>query len=174
MIVGISGKRGVGKTAASKYLEKKYGYVRVSFADDLRAFAKTFFPFTERDFNQDKEKKYKQYDWSPRDFILHLSELLRYHDSSYWLNRALSRCTDPTKVYVFDDLRFKNEAESIKAQGGKLVRIERYEKLNPYGKNLDIASEKDLDDHKFDFVVHRVRNTSMTELEHQMDAFAGS
>ena len=171
MIVGISGKRGVGKTTSANYLVKKYGYIRVGFADDLKTLARTFFPFTERDFGINKEVKYKTYDWTPREFLLHLGELMRFHDPAYWLNRALAKCVDTTKNYCIDDLRFVNEAEAIKFTGGKLVRVERYEKLNPFGKDLDIVSETALDDYKFDYTIHRVRNTSMTELEHQLDAF---
>ncbi len=171
--MGISGKRGVGKSTAAKYLVKKYGFIRVGMADDLKALAKTMFPFTDRDFDLGKEHKYKQYDWTPREFLIHLGELMRYHDPDYWLKRLMAKCADDTKNYCVDDLRFKNEAQAIVISGGKLLRIERYEKKNPYGKDLDIPSEKDLDDYTFDFTVPRVRNCSMTELERQLDAFMG-
>ncbi len=173
MIIGISGKRGVGKTTSAKYLVKKYGYIRIGFADDLKLMAKMLYPFTDRDFTTDKEKKYKEFDWTPRDFLLHLGELMRYHDKDYWLNRLLAKCNDDTKNYCIDDLRFKNEAQALIIAGAKLIRIERYENKNPYGKDLDIPSEKDLDDYTFDYTVPKVRNTSMTELERQIDGFMG-
>ncbi len=173
MIIGISGKRGVGKTTSTNYLVKKYGFTKVGFADDLKLMAKMFYPFTDYDFGSGKEHKYKGHEWTPREFLLHLGELMRYHDKDYWLKRLMAKCVDETKNYCIDDLRFKNEAQAIVIGGGKLIRIERYEKKNPYGKDLDIPSEKDLDDYAFDYTVPKVRNCSMTELEKQLDGFMG-
>ncbi len=171
LVVAISGKRGTGKTTSANYLSRKYGFIKVGFADALKEAARVFYPFTERDFGFNKEKKYKDFDWTPRDFMIHLGEMMRYHQPDYWLEKGLAKCVDTTRNYCFDDCRFTNEADAIRKLGGKVIRIERYEKLNPFGKDLDIISEKDLDNYKFDYVVPKVRNTSMTELEHQLDAF---
>ena len=172
-IIGISGRRGSGKSTSADYLVKKYRAVKLSFADDLRALAKTIFPFTDIDFNSPirKEKPYKHYDWTPREFLIHLGEFCRYHDKGYWLNKAMARCVDPKALYVFDDTRFLNEAEAIKAKGGKIIRINRYEKHNPYGKNLDIVSETELDTYKFDFVCHELYNVKLEGLYGQLDLF---
>lgn len=175
MLIGISGKRGVGKSLAAAYLAKHHRFIRVSFADDLRVAAKHLLPFTENDLSipAKKEAKFKNYDFSPRDFMINLGEFMRFHDRSYWLNRGLAKCSDPKLNYVFDDVRYKNEADAIKSHGGRLVRIERYEKQNPYGKNLDTPSETDLDDYNFDFLVGAMWNNSQSELYRQMDAFMG-
>ena len=171
MIIGFSGKRGTGKTTAANYLIKKYQFTKVGFADDLKIIARTLYPFTERDLGLNKETKYKDHDWTPRDFMIHLGELMRYHEPNYWLNRGIAKCNDTTKNYCFDDVRFTNEADAIKALGGKIIRIERYEKLNPFGKNLDIPSETDLDKYTFDFTILKIRNVSMTSLERQLDGY---
>ena len=173
MIYGLSGKRGVGKTTAAMYLVKKYGFIKVSFAEDLRAMCKHFFPFTEGDLIMPgkKEAKFKEYDWTPRDFMIHLGEFARFHDQSFWLNRGISKCKDPKKTYVFDDVRYKNEADAIIQAGGKIIRIDRYEKNNPYGKNLDIPSETELDGYdKFHYTIHEMWNTSKEELYRQTEA----
>lgn len=171
MIIGISGKRGVGKTTGANHLVKKYNFIKVSFAEDLKLAAKQLFPFTEVDFTsvKRKEAKYKMYDWSPRDFLINLGEFMRYHDKSYWLNRAMAKCADTTKNYVFDDLRYENEAEAIKAMGGKIVRIGRYPKQNPYGKDLDIASETSLDTYKWDYEIPAMWNMTLTDLYRKLD-----
>lgn len=173
MIIGISGKRGVGKTTAALYGVKKHGFVRVSFAEELKTLAKLLFPFKENDLivPAKKEGKFMEYDWSPREFLINLGEFCRYHDPEYWLKRGLGKCADASKTYVFDDVRYKNEADAIKAQGGKIIRVNRYEKANPYGKDLDIRSETELDDYKFDYVVEKAWNTSKEELYRQFDAF---
>lgn len=173
MIIGLSGKRGTGKTTAADYLVKKYKAVKLSFADDLRALAKQIFPFSDLDFSSvgRKENPWKHYDWSPREFAIHLGEFCRYHDRNYWLDRAMAKAKDDKTLYVFDDTRFQNEAKAIKDKGGKIVRINRYEKHNPFGKNLDLPSETDLDKYEFDFVVHELHNVKLDGLYGQLDLF---
>ncbi len=165
-ILGISGKRGAGKTALALHLAKRYGFVRVSFAEDIRRICRMMFPLTEADLTDPKRKEapWADYDWSPRDFMLHLGEFMRFHDKDYWLRVALAKCTDGKKVYVFDDLRFLNEADALRNVGAKLIRVNRYEHQNPYGKNLDIESETQLDSYKFDYVVEDCRNTTLKQL----------
>lgn len=174
MIIGISGKRGVGKTLAQTYLCKEYNMKPVSFANELRDYAKLAFPFTDADLSNiaKKEKPWKGHDWSPREFLIHLGEFMRFHESDYWVNKGIAVCKDHVKNnYIFDDVRYKNEADAIRKLGGVILRIERYEKHNPYGKNLDTPSETDLDDFKFDYVVERMWNIEQDDLFRQLNAF---
>ena len=149
LIIGLSGKRGSGKTTLANYLVETHRFVKVSFAAELKRIARELFPFTEADVcnPKNKESKFRTYDWSPRDFLINLGEFMRYHDKSYWLKRGMSQCTNPKGRYVFEDVRYKNEAERIKEDGGKLVRVNRFHDKNPYGKPLDTPSETDLDNH---------------------------
>lgn len=166
-IIAISGRRGTGKTALADYLCKKHGFVKVSFAEEIRRVARSLIPFTEADFHSPskKEAKFHTYEWSPRDFLIRLGEFMRYHDEDYWVNVALNRLKSETGKYVIDDLRFKNEAKVLKGIDAVLVRVNRYVKNNPYGKNLDIPSETDLDEYEFDYVVHDSRNGPLAELQ---------
>jgi len=174
MIIGISGKRGVGKTLAQSHIVNNHGFKPVSFAKPLKDMAKTMFKFTENDLTVPKKKEspWNKHDWSPREFLIHLGEFMRFHENDYWLNQGIADCVDPVKNnYVFDDVRYKNEAEAIKKLGGVILRVERYEKHNPYGKNLDTPSETDLDDYKHDYVVEKMWNVKQEELFRQVDAF---
>jgi hypothetical protein len=167
-LIAFSGKRGTGKTTGAKYLVNGYGYELVSFASAIKDIAENLFPGVG---NAPKEKPFKPFEWSPRDFSIALGELGRYFDPNIWVSRVLNSLKKNGK-YVVDDLRFPNEAVMIKNLGGKIVRLNRYESQNSYGKNLDIQSETALDDYKgFDFIVPEVGNTSIKTLTDQIDLF---
>lgn len=175
-ILGLSGKRGVGKTALALHLVDKFGFVRVSFAEDIRRICRMLFPtLTEADFSdpKKKEKPHEPYDWTPRDLMLHVGEFMRFHDKDYWLKIGLAKCKDPKKVYVFDDLRFINEADALRKVDGKIIRVNRFESQNPYGKNLDIESETQLDSYSFDLVIESCWNTSLKQLYGHQDKIIG-
>lgn len=149
MIIGLSGKRGVGKTVVAKYLAKNHGFILTSFAYELKKLAKELFPFDNEHFTDTglKESPFGPYEWTPRDFLIGLGKFMREYDKDYWAKMALDYCS-PDFDYVIDDVRFQNEYNLIKARGGKLIRIERPEELNVFGSNLDDPSETALDNVK--------------------------
>lgn len=165
-IIGLSGKRGAGKTALQTYLVSRYKFKPVSFAAPLRELAEQMFPGVTK---APKEKPFGKYEWSPRDFMIHLGEFARFHEPDYWLQKGLLAANNPKETYVFDDVRFTNEADALRGLGAKIVRINRFEKDNPYGKNLDIESETQLDNYKFDFIIHDCVNTTLRSLYNQGD-----
>lgn len=165
-IIAFAGKRGRGKTLAADYLVEVYGFKKLSFAQKLKDEAERLFPGI---LEAPKEKPFKNYDWTPRDFMIRLGQFMRYWDGEYWV-KALDLEHKRGKI-VIDDLRFKNEAVYLKSFGAKLVRLERYPKLNIYGPtDLDDISETDLDSYKeWDFTVPEVVNTTPKSLYEQLD-----
>jgi len=172
LIVGISGKRGAGKTTAADYLVKMYGFTKVSFAALLKEQAKLLFPFSrEQLYGSAKEKKYKKYDWTPRDFMIKFGQFLRYWDQDYWIKYALLECEKHDRV-VIDDLRYQNEANILKAAGAKLIRIRRYKNDNPFfdKKYEREESECQLDDYGgFDEIIHEFENKAIPALHKTLD-----
>lgn len=168
-IIGFSGKRGTGKTTASLYLAKEHGFKIISFGNSLREMAQQFFPFRPVDFSSaNKEKPYKTYDWSPRDFMIALGKFARYHDEDYWVKKACVE--DSTGPVAIDDVRFPNEVAYLKSLDGKIVRLERFENLNIYGKDLDDPSETSLDDYKgFDYTIEKPWNIDLPGLHSRLD-----
>ena len=94
---------------------------------------------------------------SVREFLQKLgTESLRtgLHEN-VWLNALFADYT-PESKWIITDVRFPNEAESIKSRGGIIIRVDR-----PGLKALnDHPSEKSMDDYKFDY---RITNSSSLE-----------
>lgn len=164
-IVAFSGKRGTGKTTAAVYLQEEYGFVRVSFANRLKEAAEFFHPGFSK---WAKEKPRKELGGqTPREYLITLGSHERFYDPNYWV-----KSTGIEKMsgkIVVDDLRFPNEAEFLKELGAHIVRIERFEYLNVYGKNLDDPSETAMDNYSFDFVIPAARNLTVEDLTQQSD-----
>ena len=80
-----------------------------------------------------------------------------------WIIAALNKMYDPTQHYVITDVRFKNEASTLKAAGAQIWRVER----NGVSAVNDHISEHDLDDWEFDAYIHN--NSSLEDLMFLVD-----
>ncbi len=172
MIIGISGKRGVGKTTAAKYIKRVYGYEIRSFAATLKEMAKQDFDFTDEQlYGKYKEAPFKDYEWSPREYLLKKGQFMRYFEPDYWIKKTLDDIK-PEQNVVIDDLRYLNEAAFLRKRTCKLVRIQRRKKEIPY-KSTEFdndESETQLDTYEdFDFYVNEVENLSLAGLHGKLD-----
>lgn len=167
-IIAFNGPRGAGKTTSANYLCRHHGFKVVSFGSFLRSVAKEFFPFSVSDFSEvGKERKFKEYDWTPREFLIALGKMGRFFDEDLWVKK--SGLDQLQGRIVVDDLRFPNEAKYLLSLGAKIVRINRYSNLNVYGEPLDDESEKALDNFdKFDYTIHECRNMTLNDLHKEL------
>ncbi len=125
-IIGLTGKSGSGKDAAASHLVCRYGFVRLAFADALKAAAKCIFSLSDAQL-WGSEKDVTDLYWGVTPGrILQLvgTECMRAgFADDVWI-RALCRKLEG-RDYVVTDVRFPNEAEAIRHWGGKVYRIER-------------------------------------------------
>jgi hypothetical protein len=87
--------------------------------------------------------------WTPRALCILKGSTMRSADADYWVKRAAAQASTGG-LYVISDLRYTNEANSLKASGAKVitVRINRFE-TSPSND----PSERDLDNYVFDYVI---------------------
>lgn len=148
--VGITGRARVGKDTAGEWFVKERGYVRVSFADPIKEAALRLNPFITkygagpmlrlsdavRDVGWERAK-----DGYPevRRILQELGMAVRAIDSDFWLRAALAKVSAANEAgspVVITDVRFPNEADSLRRAGFHLVYIDR-----PDVPQLDHASE---------------------------------
>ena len=141
MIVGFSGRIGSGKSAACEYLRRARGFVVLGFADALKvevaarlrrtleAYAAEHYSRSFLDHLGMSGAVYRllYVERSPVTRALlqeYGTDVRRADDSEYWIKVWCASL--PTGAHVaVPDVRFVNEAEAIRASGGRLVRVER-------------------------------------------------
>lgn len=168
-IIAISGKAHSGKSTLSNLIKEVigtngYGYkiVYVPFAAKIKSIAedlffwdgsKEFFYKETMIFNQYEpgEEKVELIQDQGRQLLINVGQKGREIRPTVWADYVCKQILDDVKantahkkIYLIDDLRFKNEINSLKRFGSKLltVRINRDKCLN-----IDDISEIDLDDY---------------------------
>lgn len=184
-LIGLVGKKRVGKDTFAERLIAEHGFVKVSFSEPVKDAALAVDPiilgWTDRITDDHRvmrlseiveEEGWERAKEEPevRRFLQRFgTESIRAIDPDFWvrhgMQKAVERMLDGRPV-VITDVRFKNEARAITAAGGKLVRIER-----PGSGDGDThASEVELDTYPVDFLVSN--DGSLDQLHNKADAIA--
>ncbi|WP_066921399.1 hypothetical protein [Methylobacterium sp. CCH5-D2] len=139
MIIGLTAPAGAGKSLAAAYLAERHGFARVRFADPLKAMLRAFYvllDLSDTEIDRRIEGDLKEApdpdlcgrtprramqtlgsDWA-RDLIG------RDLWTRSWANRSDLALISGRSV-VAEDVRYANEAETMRARGGIVVRIVR-------------------------------------------------
>jgi len=153
MIIGVAGKKRVGKDTVAAYISKKYGYRHVAFADKVKDIAGDLFGLNF--FNMSAEDKEKH-----RYIMQYIGDNLRGLDSLIWVKYVFRKYPDNI---VISDVRYPNEVEYIQSQGGKVIHI-----IRDTGMQDMHASEVALDSfEKFDFEVYN--EGTVEDLQRKVD-----
>lgn len=135
MIVGLTGKAHAGKDEAAFALVDRLAYVRIALADPLKDAAAAMFGIDRRRFDDSWAKEERDPYWgiSPRQMAQQLGTEAgrKVFGDDLWIKRAtltirehISKTPGAVKVVV-PDIRYDNEAEWIRRQGGIVIRITR-------------------------------------------------
>ena len=131
-LIGLSGKSGSGKSTVGDYLSGAHGYEQFAFAGALKAVVGLAFGFSEEQlYGRQKEAVDPRWGKSPRWCMQWLgTEVLRACWPEIWIYHLRREILEFLSIngqrpVVVTDVRFRDEAEALKAMGGVLVRIER-------------------------------------------------
>lgn len=166
MLIGLVGKKQVGKDTVANYLVHHYGFIKHAFAAPLKAACEVLFLLEPRHLNDNrlKEKTDARWDKTPRQMMqLVGTDLFRKHvDRDFWVKHMdLWLDAHHSDLVVISDVRFQNEADLIKKRGGLLWRVERempyhdaHESETQEIRNVDLNLDN---------------NRSVNDLYHQID-----
>lgn len=123
-VIGICGPAGVGKDTAANYLCERHGFRRISFAAPIYdMLAAMGFPAPAT--REEKEAVHPAWGFSWRHAAQTLgTEWGRSLDRDIWLKLLVRRIKeDAWDKFVISDVRFENEAHTIRDNGGTLLHM---------------------------------------------------
>ncbi|MFD3361614.1 hypothetical protein ACFWW5_00740 [Streptomyces albidoflavus] len=140
--IGIIGRARVGKDTAGAWLVENRGYTRVAFADPLKEAALRVDPIVvppESDYGIPGDTLAEVVGWrgweyakdrlpETRRFLQELGAAIRTIDEDFWLRAAMKKVADTNDTShpaVITDVRYPNEAASLRRAGFVLIYIER-------------------------------------------------
>ena len=141
-VIGISGLARSGKDTLFKFLsdklkENNISSKRLAFADELKEECDDFLKanigisaFTEK--NSEKE--------IIRPFLVcYGTKIRRRLNENCWIDRVSEKIEKEsgTKYVFITDVRYENEINWVKSQGGKTIHIERHGNVAPNQEELD-------------------------------------
>ena len=169
IIIGFVGYKRSGKDTAAACLKamlpsKQYPIVvRAGFADEVKAeIAEALGSTVEYiEANKTRPEVRKLLQWWGTD-------LRREQDSNYWIKRlenkiaAIPTLKDERHVFLVPDIRFHNEADWIRQQGGYLIKVNRAGLVN-----IDThASEANVSSIHCHLHIHN--DNTVLKLQHEM------
>lgn len=141
MLLGLLGRKGVGKDLIADYLVKKYNYRKLAFATPLKEGCKVLFGFThDQVYGSGRDQIDSRLGVTPRAILQMIgTDLVREKfGEEFWIDRALLG-RDLSRT-VISDVRFRNEVGRIQEAGGKIIKI-----IRPGLTQDDHSSEQGID-----------------------------
>jgi hypothetical protein len=151
-------KRRVGKDTSCDYLIKKYGGVKLSFAEPLYKILN--FAQEVCNFEKNKDRKFLQFIGT---------EWARTINNDVWINLLVKKIDESSNVFV-SDLRFKNEFQVLKDAGFTTIQIKNINAQTDDGFT-NHQSDLDLDCAEWDYTIENVG--SVKDLYTKLDEVYG-
>jgi hypothetical protein len=165
--IAISGKAGSGKDTAASFIlnhemMKDFNLTKKAFADPLKEIAGIMYPDIPKEWIYGPSQlrasviddSFKENEkLTVRQLLIDIGTNGRNYNENIWIESALADVRkSKEKSFIFSDVRFRNEFDSLKKNGFFMIRVKR-EKIS----KIDSPSENEMDfilDDEFDYVIN--------------------
>lgn len=136
MLVGLTGRARSGKDTVADHLVACFGFRKVSIAEPLKEVCRVVFGWSDDQLHgHAKDHELPDVEATPRQvmqfvgtelFRVRLGERFPALGTNVWVD-ALAREIDqnPDESLVVADVRFPNEAQTIRERGGIIIHVDR-------------------------------------------------
>lgn len=153
MIIGLVGKKGAGKTLVAELMKDKMSRLKsVNFKDALIQEMRFTMPDVLNELSEWYDMPIDDLFSKKPPLMRKLmqnygTELRRNDDDRWWVEKYINECVDVLFSYadiVTDDVRFRNEYDTIVEMGGYLIRVvnEDLESSDTHSSEIDSDSFK--------------------------------
>ena len=178
--IAISGKAGSGKDTAASFIlnhemMKDFNLTKKAFADPLKEIAGIMYPDIPKEWIYGPSQlrasviddSFKENEkLTVRQLLIDIGTNGRNYNENIWIESALADVRkSKEKSFIFSDVRFRNEFDSLKKNGFFMIRVKR-KKIS----KIDSPSENEMDlisDDEFDCVIHN--NSSIDSFYKKID-----
>lgn len=131
ILIGLMGKKGVGKDTLADRLVSRGRFQKMAFADPLKAVCREMFALTSWQLHDPEGKETVDERWgmTPRQMMQRVgTDMVRSMlGKDFWLRRMDlelgSLMESKQMMIVISDVRFANEAQWVRDRGGMIVRV---------------------------------------------------
>jgi hypothetical protein len=137
MLIGILGRKGHGKDTIADKIIMKLSYEKHSFADSLKEACGNIFSLSKDQLYGDKKEVVdERWGFTPRKILQFVgTDLFRERwgdidpetNSNIWIKSFENKYKDQLDRIIIADVRFQNEADFIKNNGGIIIKVVRPE-----------------------------------------------
>lgn len=152
-VIGLSGFAGAGKSTVAEYLVCQYGFIRLSFATAVKDVTAAAFGWDrhrldgaspqDRAWREDPDVFWSlrmKRPFTPRGALQYIgTDVFRNHVLlSIWSDIVISQIKKlgPTANIVIDDVRFVDERQALRAEGGHFLLLRRKTFATPLHQQL--------------------------------------
>lgn len=178
IIIGLGSKARQGKNFVANYMQEALSVIKqYSFADELKRYCKEHHDELEPRWQLAHQTKQKP-GWK-EDPIYGCTPILQWYGTdvarkqnpNVWVEAVAARIEkDQPEAVVITDVRFPNEAEFVKKNGGYMVQVIRIKddgtQYLDAGRDPNHPSEIALDDYNFDYYI-RVKDGDLNALKYK-------
>ncbi len=132
-IIAFTGKKGTGKSTACKYLESKYGAVRVNFKDALIAELKQYYSLVLDElsivYGMSVDELFDVKPPAVRKLMQSHGQMRRQENPEYWVQQWADKINElyaqGIDLFTTDDCRHLNESYKVNSMGGIIIAVIR-------------------------------------------------
>ena len=159
MIIGLVGRARSGKDTSAQIIKKLAPWYEIcKIAQPVKDSLKVLYSWDERHTEGDlKEVTVPIVGKSPRQAMIETAERVKKESGQdFFIQRLLNTCDD--RFIVITDVRFQNEVDAVRRNGGALIKIERDESSHfSWEDNIDVIATE-----------YTLHNTSLQNLQKQV------